>query len=137
MALGQLRELSAYSEKVREDERTRIAREVHDELGSLLVALVGFGRLPGLWMILPIVILAREFLVSGLREYLGPKNVQVPVSPLAKWKTAVQMTALGFLIIGPHIPFGLYAGQWILTVAAILTVVTGGEYLKAGLKDIK
>lgn len=106
-------------------------------VGALLITLVGFGRLPGLWIIPAIIIIAREFLISGLREYLGPKNIKVPVSKLAKWKTAVQMVALGVLIMGPLVPYGLMIGQWTLALAALLTVITGWGYLKTGLNRLK
>ena len=99
-------------------------------IAALLVVFVGTGRLDGLWMIPAIVILAREFLIAGLREYLGPKNIQIPVSPLAKWKTTVQMIAVGILIVGPHVPYMLAAGQWSLAAAAVLTVITGWGYVK-------
>jgi len=107
-------------------------------IASLLVALVGFDRVDGIWMIPVIVILMREFLVSGMREFLGPLNVQLPVSQLAKWKTTIQMIALGFLVMGDYgdvvLPYTLEIGQWGLTIAAILTVITGWDYLKAGFK---
>lgn len=106
----------------------------------LLVTLVEFDRLPGVWIIPAIVILSREFMVSGLREYLGPKNIQVPVSRLAKWKTGIQMTALGFLVIGDYgdvlVPHTLAIGQWGLLVAAGITVYTGWFYLKTGILHI-
>ena len=105
-------------------------------VGSLLIALAAMDRLAGIWVIAAIVILVREFLVSGLREYLGPKNVKLPVSNMAKWKTTLQMIALGFLIMGPFgnsvLPHTLLIWQIGLTIAAILTVVTGWGYLKAG-----
>ncbi len=102
----------------------------------LLVVLVGFGRLPGAWMIVPIIILVREFLVAGMREFLGPANIQLPVTNLAKWKTTVQMIATGFLIIGPALPYALSIGQWGLAVAAVLTVITGWGYMKVGMAHI-
>lgn len=102
-------------------------------VAALLVLLVGFGRIEGLWMLLVIVIFAREFLVSGLREFLGPKNITVPVTKLAKWKTTVQMLATGFLIIGPYAPYALDLGLVLLLLASILTVVTGAGYMRAGL----
>lgn len=109
-------------------------------VASLLVVLVGFDRLEGLWMIPAIIILIREFLVAGLREFLGPQNIQLPVSKLAKWKTTVQMITLGFLVVGDYgdviLPNTLTFGQWGLAAAAILTVITGWQYLKAGLKHI-
>lgn len=106
-------------------------------VGCLLVLLVGFGRLEGLWMIPVLVILTREFLISGLREYLGPKNISVPVTKLAKWKTAVQMLALGFLIAGPFSASLLLSGQILLALAALITAITGWGYLKAGLAHLK
>ncbi|MCD8562762.1 MAG: CDP-diacylglycerol--glycerol-3-phosphate 3-phosphatidyltransferase [Alphaproteobacteria bacterium] len=106
-------------------------------VGCLLVLLVGFGRLEGLWLLAVLVIMTREFLVSGLREYLGPYNVKVPVTRLAKWKTTVQMLALGFLIAGPLSPELLFSGQILLCGAALLTAVTGWGYLKAGLAHMK
>jgi len=71
-------------------------------------------------------------------ESWGPLNVQLPVSQLAKWKTTIQMIALGFLVMGDYgdvvLPHTLEIGQWGLTMAAILTVITGWDYLKAGFK---
>lgn len=106
-------------------------------VAALLVALVGTGHLGGIWIVPVIVILTREFVVSGLREYLGPKNVQIPVSKLAKWKTAVQMIAVGFLIAGSISGFILVIGQIGLTAAAVLTVMTGWDYLKGALPHLK
>ncbi len=107
---------------------------------AILITLAGFDRLEGLWLIPAIIILVREILISGLREFLGPKNIQLPVSKLAKWKTTVQMIALGFLVIGNYgdsiLPNTLLYGQWLLTIAAILTVLTGWRYLTEGLKHI-
>lgn len=109
-------------------------------IASLLITLVDFDRLDGVWVFPAIIILIREFMVSGLREFLGPMNIQLPVSKLAKWKTTVQMVALGFLVIGDYgdiiLPYTLEIGQWGLTIAALLTVMTGWAYLKAGLKHI-
>lgn len=109
-------------------------------VAALILALSTFDRLDGLWMIPAIIILGREFMVSGLREYLGPKNIKVPVSRLAKWKTGFQMTALGFLVIGNYgdalVPNTLLIGQILLTIAAIITMITGWNYLKAGYKHI-
>lgn len=99
----------------------------------ILIALVDIGRLEGLWTIPVIVIFTREFLVSGMREFLGPKNIKLPVTQLAKWKTTFQMVALGILIYGGTATFG---GQLTLAVAAILTFITGWSYLKEGFKHI-
>lgn len=108
---------------------------------SLLSVLVGIGRLPDLWMIPVIIILTREFMISGLREFLGPKDIQIPVSRLAKWKTTLQMFAIGFLVVGPYgdvvLPGSLQIGQWGLVLAAVLTVITGWDYLKSSIKHFK
>lgn len=109
-------------------------------VAALLLCLAVFDRLDGLWMIPAIVILSREFMISGLREYLGPLNITVPVSKLAKWKTGFQMTALGFLVIGDYgdavLPHTLLIGQILLAIAAIITLITGWNYLKTGFKHI-
>jgi len=87
-----------------------------------------------------IVILSREILVSGLREYLAELRVSVPVSTVAKWKTTLQLVSLGFLIVGPageHVlPGTVTIGLWLLWVAALLTLYTGYDYFRAGLKHI-
>lgn len=110
-------------------------------VGCLLLVLAGIGRLPELWMVPALIIMSREFLISGLREFLGPQNITVPVSKLAKWKTTVQMVALGFLVAGNTgdsvIPHTLLIGQIGLAIAAIITVITGWGYLKVGVKYIR
>lgn len=106
-------------------------------VASLLIMLVGFDRLEGLWLVPVILILLREFLVSGLREFLGPHNIKLPVTKLAKWKTTAQMLSLGLLILGPALSFALPLGQWSLLIAAILTLITGWGYLKASLEVMK
>ena len=108
-------------------------------VATALLMLVYVDRI-GDWSILPaIVIMCREILVSGLREFLAQLRVRVPVSRLAKWKTVVQMIALGFLIVGdagwhkiPVIEIGI-AGIWL---AAGITIYTGYDYLKAGLRHV-
>src|SRR5579871_5359946 len=83
-----------------------------------------------------IVILCREILVSGLREYLAELRVPVPVTRVAKWKTTVQMVALSVLIAGPAgesvLPGATMTGIVLLWIAAILTLYTGWDYMKAG-----
>ena len=87
-----------------------------------------------------IIILCREILVSGLREYLAGLKVSVPVTRLAKWKTTVQMVALGFLIAGPAgdkvLPHATQIGIVLLWIAAIITLYTGYDYFRAGLKHV-
>jgi len=93
----------------------------------------------GLHLIPALVILLREIAVSGLREFLAGLRVSVPVSQLAKWKTTLQLIALGALILAGALPalawikdFGLIC----LWGAAILTLVTGWDYLRVGLKHM-
>ena len=87
-----------------------------------------------------IIILAREVLVSGLREFLGELQVSVPVTQIAKWKTTVQLIAIGFLIAGPAgdqiIPVVTRLGIIGLWVAAALTLYTGYDYFRAGLRHV-
>lgn len=117
----------------------RFLDPVADKLlvASVILLLVAFGRISG-WTVLPaLVILCREILVSGLREFLADLRVRVPVSGLAKWKTAIQMVAIGFLIVGDAAPDFVHAldvGAVGLWIAAVLTLVTGYDYLRAGLK---
>lgn len=103
----------------------------------ILLMLVATDRIQDIWVIAVIVILTREFLVAGLREYLGPKNIQLPVTNLAKWKTAIQMVATGLLIIAPINLYAELAGQIGIIIAAALTAMTGWSYLKASLPHIK
>ncbi|EKE09502.1 MAG: CDP-diacylglycerol-glycerol-3-phosphate 3-phosphatidyltransferase [uncultured bacterium] len=108
-------------------------------VAATILMLVGFGRIGGLSLIPAVIILCREILVSGLREFLAEVRVSVPVTRLAKWKTGIQMTALSLLII-EHIPNFPLPLEWIgtfgLWVAAILTLMTGFDYLRAGLKHM-
>jgi cardiolipin synthase len=114
----------------------RMMDPIADKLlvGAAILMLVHFDRAP----ILPaLVILCREILVSGLREFLAEVRVGLPVSRLAKWKTAVQMTAIAFLLAGTAAPWWLFADQigWYgLWLAAGLTVITVLDYLYVGLR---
>ena len=87
-----------------------------------------------------IVILCREILVSGLREYLAELKVSVPVTQLAKWKTTIQMFAIAFLLAGPAgdkiLPYTTEIGITLLWISAIVTLYTGYDYFRAGLKHI-
>jgi cardiolipin synthase len=87
-----------------------------------------------------IIILCREILVSGLREYLAELKVSVPVTRIAKWKTTVQMVAIGFLLAGPAgdkiIPYTTQVGIILLWMAALITLYTGYDYFRAGLKHV-
>ena len=86
------------------------------------------------------IILCREILVSGLREFLAELRVSVPVSWIAKWKTTVQILALGFLIVGPAgekvLPHTVDIGLSLLWIAAVLTLYTGWDYMRSGFKHV-
>jgi len=120
----------------------RMLDPIADKLlvGAALMMLVGENRLSALALYPAIVIMLREILVSGLREYLAGIRIGLPVTPLAKWKTGFQMGALGTLLAGDsgarvlHIgvlPISLI-GELMLWVAAALTLWTGWDYLTAG-----
>jgi cardiolipin synthase len=108
-------------------------------VAAALVMLVASGRLAGLAVIAAVVILCREFIISGLREFLAGADVTVHVSALAKWKTAVQMLAIGFLLVGAGAPDAVPAtdiGEVLIWLAAALTAITGADYLRAGMARI-
>ncbi len=121
----------------------RMLDPIADKLlvGATLMLLAGQGRLSALGLYPAIVIMLREILVSGLREYLAGLRVGLPVTTLAKWKTGVQMGALGTLLAGNdgasviHLTFLPVAviGEIMLWAAAALTIWTGWDYLTASL----
>lgn len=106
-------------------------------VGATLMMLVYDGTISGLAIFAALTILCREILVSGLREYLAGLHVKVLVTVLAKWKTFVQMLALGALLAGPaletSLPGATAIGIGLLWVAAVLTIWTGSAYLKAAI----
>lgn len=83
------------------------------------------------------VILCREILVSGLREFLREVNVGLPVTKLAKWKTAFQMTALAMMLFKDLWIGWSYTGEFLLWVAATLTFITGYQYYQKSLDYVK
>ena len=108
-------------------------------VASTLLMLVGFGRIQPVSFLPAIIILCREILVSGLREFLSGLQVLMPVSALAKWKTAAQMGAISLLLTGDISPFGgavNLIGEGLLWVAAVLTLITGYSYLKSSLHHL-
>ncbi len=111
-------------------------------VAAVIVMLVHSGIVHGVAVIAALIILLREIIVSGLREYLAGLQVSLPVSQLAKWKTAFQMIALGTLVFAgasttfvPWLP-AHDIGLGCLWVAAALTLVTGYDYLRVGLKHM-
>jgi cardiolipin synthase (CMP-forming) len=106
----------------------------------VLLVLASDNILQGGHMWAAIIILAREVLVSGLREFLGELRVSVPVTKIAKWKTTFQLIAIGILIAGPAgdklVPHITETGIAFLWIAAALTLYTGYDYFRAGLRHV-
>ena len=123
-----------------------------------IVMLVNFGE-GSLWILIPgLIIICREVLVSGLREFLAELQVSVPVSKLAKYKTAVQMTAITGLLLGEKgssytlyylmsawtemdvkfllVMFVVFASKILFAISAVLTVITGYAYFRVGFKNM-
>jgi cardiolipin synthase len=108
-------------------------------VASVLLILTANEDIRDWHVIAALVILIREIAVSGLREFLAEVRVSVPVSSLAKWKTAFQLIALGALILGgglPQFPWIETVGLACLWAAAALTLVTGWDYLRVGLRHM-
>jgi len=108
-------------------------------VGAVILILCANRNIAGVHIIAALVILLREIAVSGLREYLAGLRISVPVSRLAKWKTALQLIALGALILAgglPHVPVVQLIGLVTLWAAALLTLLTGWDYLRVGLKHM-
>ncbi len=109
-------------------------------VAAVLLILVAMRHIEGWAILAALIILCREILVSGLREFLAELRVGVPVSMLAKWKTTVQMIALGFLIVAKadsEVPINaMLIGEVLLWIAAGLTLVTGYDYLMLGLRHM-
>ena len=120
----------------------RMLDPIADKLlvAATLLMLASDHTINGVHLVAAVIILCREVLVSGLREFLAELQVSVPVSELAKWKTTLQLVAIGFLIAGSagdkifeHTTTIGLAGLW---AAAILTLYTGFDYFKAGIEHL-
>jgi len=117
----------------------RMLDPIADKLlvASCLLMLAAEKTILGWALLAAAVILCREILVSGLREYLAELRVSVPVTRLAKWKTTLQLVAVGFLIAGDAgdaiVPAVTQIGITLLWLSALLTLYTGWDYLQAGL----
>ena len=108
-------------------------------VAAVVLILVGTRDIAGIHVIAALVILLREIAVSGLREFLAQVQVSVPVSRLAKWKTTLQLVALGGIILGGAVPDMVWVhqvGLLALWGAAVLTLLTGWDYLRVGLKHM-
>ena len=117
----------------------RMLDPIADKLivSAALLMLASDGTLSGIHLVPALVILCREILVSGLREFLAAADVSLPVTRIAKVKTTVQVAAIAALIASsatermlPGVTIGALVGMW---VAAGLTFYTGYAYLQAGL----
>jgi cardiolipin synthase (CMP-forming) len=118
----------------------RVLDPIADKLlvGTTLLMLTNDNTIEGAHVGAAVIILCREILVSGLREFLAELNKRVQVTPLAKWKTTMQMIALGVLLAGPAgdkiVPGITLAGFVMLWMAALLTLWTGYDYLQATIR---
>src|SRR4051794_33030717 len=120
----------------------RMLDPIADKLlvSSSLLMLAAVDTIRGWSLLAAVVILCREILVSGLREYLAELRVSVPVTRLAKWKTTAQLVAVGFLLAGEAgdavVPVITSIGLTLLWVSAIVTLYTGYDYFRAGLRHV-
>lgn len=120
----------------------RMLDPIADKLlvASCLLMLAADGTIRGWSLWAAIVILCREILVSGLREYLAELRVSVPVSTLAKWKTTAQLVAVGFLLAGEAgdqvFPFTTLTGLILIWLSAVVTLYTGYDYFRAGIRHL-
>ncbi len=120
----------------------RMLDPIADKLlvSSCLLMLAADGTIRGWALWAAIIILCREILVSGLREFLADLRVSVPVTNLAKWKTGMQLVAVGFLIAGEAgdlvLPYTSLLGLSLLWISAVLTLYTGYDYFRAGSKHL-
>jgi len=121
----------------------RMLDPIADKLlvAAVLLLLAAEGSIAGWSLWAAIIILCREILVSGLREYLAELKVSVPVTRLAKWKTTIQMVAIAFMLAGPagdkYFPATTEIGLVLLWISALVTLYTGYDYFRAGLRHIE
>jgi CDP-diacylglycerol--glycerol-3-phosphate 3-phosphatidyltransferase/cardiolipin synthase len=134
--------LDGYLARVLSQQSTlgRMLDPIADKLlvGTALILLVNDGTIDYISIWAAIIILSREILVSGLREYLAELNVKIHVTRLAKWKTTLQMSSLAVLLAGPagdkYIAGVTLTGTVLFWIAALLTLWTGYDYLKAAVR---
>lgn len=112
-------------------------------VGAMLFMFAATGRLEEWWAVPALLILLREIFIAGLREFLAGKDIKVPVTTLAKWKTGAQMTAIGFLIMWPYVSPEWFSdivefiGKFGILVAMVLTLKTGWDYASAAWPHLK
>ena len=121
----------------------RMLDPIADKLmvATSLILLVAHDVVAGLHLIAAIIILCREILVSGLREFLMETQIRLPVSTLAKYKTAIQVIAIAALLgrdAGEALLSGMHLiGLSLLWLAAGLTLITGYDYVHQGMRHAK
>lgn len=120
----------------------RVLDPIADKLlvSATLLMLAGFDQIEGYALIPAVVILCREIVVSGLREFLAELNVPLPVTQLAKWKTTLQLVAIAFLIAADAAPQAAgfrTIGEIGLWIAAGLTLITGYDYARVAFGPIR
>ena len=107
-------------------------------VSSIILCLAGFGQLNKISLIPALIILLREVMVSGLREFVSEIQVNIPVTFLSKWKTAIQMMSLSLLLVEDAIPtcymFNISFGEVLLWLAAFMTIVSGIQHLRSAFK---
>lgn len=110
-------------------------------IGAVLMMLIAFDRLDGLWIIPAMVIFLREILIAGVREFMALYNVIVPISKMGKWKMTIQMFFIGFLIAGTYgemlIPHAYAIGKAGFLFAMAITVTSGYDYIRQAWKTIQ
>ncbi|MGF1606078.1 MAG: CDP-diacylglycerol--glycerol-3-phosphate 3-phosphatidyltransferase [Rhodothalassiaceae bacterium] len=110
-------------------------------VAAALVMLAGDGRLGLAGSVAAVIILLRELFIAGLREYLAGAEINVPVSQLAKWKTAAQMVAITVLLLAPALGVAAalahMTGLILLWLAAAMTAVTGWQYWQGALPVLR
>lgn len=120
----------------------RMLDPIADKLlvSACLLMLAADGTIKGWSLWAGLIILCREILVSGMREYLAELRVSLPVSQLGKWKTFMQLLAIGFLLAGEAgdqvLPWTTHIGLTLLWLSALLTLYTGYDYFRAGARHL-
>lgn len=98
---------------------------------SLLVMMVAFDHMSQISSLAALIIICREILVSGMREFISDGENSLPVTYLAKWKTTIQMIAIGILIVGRDLGYWFQmTGEITLWISAIITLITGFQYVQ-------
>ena len=106
---------------------------------SIIFILVAIDKISGFFIYPALIIIIREILVSGLREFFAKSEISINVTNIAKWKTLIQMFSLGFLIIGDDftlISYTMLLGEIGLTIASLITIYTGYKYFDKHLNSL-